>query len=79
VGRVQQSNLAGATVARTVYRGGYEGLGEAWAEFNRWVEGAGHDAAPELWECYTKGPESSAEPGKWETELYRPLAASPTS
>jgi effector-binding domain-containing protein len=33
VGRVQAGKMPAHTVARTVYQGGYEGLGEAWAEF----------------------------------------------
>ena len=28
-----------------------------------------------LWECYTSGPESSPDPGKWRTELNRPLTS----
>ena len=32
-GRVQPGELPATTVARTVYHGGYEGLGEAWGRF----------------------------------------------
>jgi effector-binding domain-containing protein len=72
-GRVQPGQLSAATVARTVYRGPYEGLGAAWGEFNAWIAAEGHTPAPNLWECYVAGPESSPDPAAWRTELNRPL------
>jgi len=73
-GRVQMSRLPAARVARSVYRGGYEGLGQAWGEFIAWVDGEGLDAQDRLWECYLTGPESGKDPDQWRTELNRPLA-----
>jgi effector-binding domain-containing protein len=73
-GRVTPGRLPAVKVARTVYHGGYEGLGTAWGEFEAWIAAAGHTAAPELWECYVKGPESGPDPAGWRTELNRPLA-----
>ena len=73
VGRVKPGLLPAATVARTVYRGPYEGLGTAWAEFDRWVRESGHTPADELWECYVAGPETGPDPSAWRTELNRPL------
>jgi effector-binding domain-containing protein len=73
-GRVQPGQLPATTVARTVYHGPYEGLGAAWGEFGAWMAAHGHTAAPDLWECYVAGPESSADPATWRTELNRPLA-----
>ncbi|GAB3255941.1 GyrI-like domain-containing protein [Chitinimonas naiadis] len=72
-GRVKGSELRAATVARTVYHGAYEGLGPAWGEFEAWITINGHKSAPDLWECYVVGPESSPEPANWRTELNRPL------
>jgi len=72
-GRVRASKLPAATVARTVYRGPYEGLGSAWGEFEKWIASEGHRPAADLWECYIAGPESSADPATWRTELNRPL------
>ena len=72
-GRVKLSKLPAAKVARTIYRGGYEGLGAAWGEFNTWLEAAGLDTQDSLWECYTSGPESSPDSSHWCTELNRPL------
>jgi effector-binding domain-containing protein len=72
-GRVKAGQLPAATVARTVYRGPYEGLGSAWAEFSGWIAAEGHKPAPDLWECYVSGPESNPDPAAWRTELNRPL------
>ena len=72
-GRVVAGELPAARVARTVYHGGFEGLGGAWAELNEWIAANGHTAAPDLWESYVYGPESSPDPATWRTELSRPL------
>ena len=72
-GRVVASQLPAATVARTIYRGDYEGLGAAWGEFCQWISAQGHKAADNLWERYLVGPETSPDPAKWETELNRPV------
>lgn len=73
VGRVKAGSLPAATVARTVYHGGYEGLGDAWGSFMDWIEAQGLSPAADLWECYVAGPESSANPADWRTVLNRPL------
>lgn len=75
-GRVQAGMRAASTVARTVFHGSYEGLGDAWGDFMAWIEAEGHTPAPDLWEVYAKGPESSSDPDDWRTELNRPLIAS---
>lgn len=72
-GRVTMSKLPAAKVVRTIYRGGYEGLGAAWGEFCAWIETEGLNVQDSLWECYLSGPESSPDPDKWRTELNRPL------
>lgn len=72
-GRVRPGELPAAKVARTVYHGDYEGLGDAWGDFNDWIVANGHTPASDLWECYLAGPESSSEPAAWSTELNRPL------
>lgn len=75
-GRVMPGVLPAATVARTVYRGGYEGLGSAWGEFKAWIAAEGHAEAADLWECYVAGPETGPDPATWRTELNQPLVAS---
>lgn len=72
-GRMKPGRLPATRVARTTYRGPYEGLGPAWGEFGAWIAANGHTPAPDLWECYVAGPESSPDPAHWRTELNRPL------
>lgn len=72
-GRVRAGELPARRVARTVYQGGYEGLAAAWGELDAWIAANGHTPAPDLWECYVAGPESSPDPATWRTELNRPL------
>ena len=72
-GRVEPGQLRAGRVARTVHRGPYEGLPEAWAEFAAWIDAQGLSAAETLWESYAAGPESGSDPWKWRTELTRLL------
>jgi effector-binding domain-containing protein len=72
-GRVERGELRAATVARTVYRGPYEGLHAAWAEFGNWIKANGYTPASDLWEVYLSGPDASSNPDDWRTELNRPL------
>jgi len=72
-GRVQPSHLPSVRVARTVYHGPYEQLGNAWGEFMAWIEAEGHTSAENLWECYVTGPSDNPDPNSWCTELNSPL------
>ena len=72
-GRVKAGEIPAAKVARTVYSGPYEELGDGWGEFSKWISAEGHRTRPDLWERYVTGPESSADPATWRTELNQPL------
>ncbi|MDB5172780.1 MAG: transcriptional regulator, effector-binding domain/component, partial [Phycisphaerales bacterium] len=72
-GRVANGQLPAATVARTVYRGPYEGLPAAWGEFMKWITAQGHTPAATLWETYLTDPSTNPDPNSWQTELTRPL------
>ncbi len=73
-GRVKMSKLPAVKVVRTIYQGGYEGLGAAWGEFCKWIEAAGLNVQESLWESYLTDPESNPDPDTWRTELNRPLS-----
>ena len=73
VGRVKPGQLPATRVARTVYRGRFEGLFAAWGEFDAWVAAEGLTPGPDLWECYLSGPEANPDPATYRTELNRPL------
>lgn len=73
-GRVQAGELPGAArVARTVYHGGYAGLGEGWGAFDAWLTEQGLRSAENLWERYVVGPETGDDESAYRTELVRPL------
>lgn len=74
VDRVYTGELEAARVARTVYSGNYAGLAAAWGEFMAWIEANSYEAREDLWERYVVGPDTSARPEEWRTELNRPLA-----
>jgi effector-binding domain-containing protein len=74
-GRVRPGEWPAMTAARTIYRGPYEGLVDAWREFHAWIEAEGHTPGTGVWERYLVGPESSRDPADWRTELNRPLVA----
>jgi effector-binding domain-containing protein len=72
-GRVKPSQLPSMKVARTIYHGPYEGLGNAWGELRSWVKTNGHTSAENLWECYLTDPSANPDPATWRTELNCPL------
>lgn len=72
-GRVRPGAWPAMRVARTVYRGEYEGLGAAWGKFTAWIAGEGLREAEDLWERYLIDPSCSQNPAAWRTELNRPL------
>ncbi|MBW8882773.1 MAG: SRPBCC domain-containing protein [Asticcacaulis sp.] len=72
-GRVETGELPAHRVARTVYTGGYEGLGNGWGQFMNWLREQKLAFAPDLWEVYTKGPESGTDSSQYQTQLNRPL------
>jgi effector-binding domain-containing protein len=74
-GRVQNGTLPATKVARTIYRGPYEGLGDAWGQLEQWIKANGRASAATLWETYVTDPAENADSSTWRTELSRPLEA----
>ncbi len=72
-GRVKAGQRPALRVARTVYHGPYERLGDAWEKFDEWIVAQGHKRGADVWESYLTGPESGGDPSTWRTELSRPL------
>jgi effector-binding domain-containing protein len=68
-GEIEGKTWPAMTVAQTELRGNYDKLGAAWGEFVAWTEQQGLSMAPDLWEVYRIGPESSNNPDDWRTEL----------
>lgn len=72
-GRVVPGEIRAARTARTVYRGGYESLGQGWGEFMAWIKAQDLTPADDLWEAYVTGPESGSDGTGYATQLNRPL------
>lgn len=75
LGRVVPREIPALTVAYTVFHGGYERLSEGWQAFGEWMAANHHVPEGDSYEVYSLGPESSANPADWRTELRRPLRA----
>jgi uncharacterized protein YndB with AHSA1/START domain/effector-binding domain-containing protein len=74
VGRVTPGEIPAATVARTIYHGGYESLSAGWERLMAWIETQDRTHGQSLWEVYLTDPSTSPDPSTWRTELNRPLA-----
>jgi effector-binding domain-containing protein len=70
---VRQSILQPRKVARTIHRGSFEELGQAWGALMSWVSAQRLPACIDFFECYAKGPETSPDSARWETVLSVPL------
>lgn len=74
-GRVMPTVLPAGRAARATYHGNYDRLGAAWGELRQWIAAKGLTTREEFWEVYLVGPDSSANPADWRTQLNWPLAA----
>ncbi|MEZ4329099.1 MAG: GyrI-like domain-containing protein [Polyangiales bacterium] len=72
-GRVVPGDWPATRVARAIYQGPYEGLGEAWGAFKAWVAAQGLTGRDDLYERYLVGPESTTDGTQFRTELNQPL------
>jgi effector-binding domain-containing protein len=64
---------AGATV-EVVHQGPYESLPTTYEELTAWFEENGMTPPTVMWEEYLVGPESEADPGRWQTRIVYPMA-----
>lgn len=68
-GRVLPGSIPSRPAVRTMYAGPYEGLHQAWTEFQHWVEESGRARDVDGLEIYTVNPGSTSDPSAWRTEL----------
>ena len=73
-GHVKEGSLPSLRVARTIHRGPYTGLHDAWMQFKSWMAANSHTGAGPIWERYLSGPETSQNPADWQTELNCPIS-----
>lgn len=72
-GDVVASTLPGGRVARLVYHGAYDGLGEAWGGFLAWVGDQGLTPSGPMWEVYVTEPTPETDPATLQTDLFVPV------
>ena len=72
-GRVKSGKRPAMKAARTIYHGGYEGLGNAWGQFMAQLKNQGIATTEELYETYAVGPESGPDGSQYRTMLCKPL------
>jgi effector-binding domain-containing protein len=70
-GRVYPAVWKAMRLARTVYTGDFQGLGDAWGNFIEWIARRDLKASGELWERYVS--QSESDPGSCHTELSKEL------
>jgi len=70
---IEAGSLHAGAVAMTVHHGGYDGLGEAHAAVQAWIERQGIETAGPPWESYVTDPGQVPDPKDWKTEVYWPI------
>ncbi len=72
-GTIFAGTLPGGPVATTMHAGPYEGLPDAYAAIEQWIEAEGLAASGPPWECYVNDPGDFPDPKDWKTEVFWPL------
>jgi effector-binding domain-containing protein len=73
-GEVTGSKLPACTAVMTTHVGPYDGLPEAHAACDRWIQENGKEFAGPCWEVYITDPDREPDTSKWITEVYYPVA-----
>ncbi len=73
-GDIEVGELEAGPAATTVHTGPYDGLGDAHAAVQRWIEANGLTAGVAPWEVYLTDPGEVPNPAEWKTEIVWPLA-----
>jgi AraC family transcriptional regulator len=72
---ISADTLPGGFAATTLHTGPYDGLPDAYAAIQQWVEAEGLAAAGAPWESYVNDPSEHADPSEWKTEVFWPVRA----
>ena len=72
-GRVEPGTIPAMTVARTLYRGPYTHLPQAWVEFRAWTVSQQLPTDTQVIERYVVNPSTTLDPDQLQTELVWPL------
>lgn len=66
-------SLPGGPAIVAVHSGPYDTLGQTYAELTEWMTEQNLKPAGDMWEEYLVGPDSEANPAKWQTRIVFPL------
>lgn len=72
-GGIGRGTLGGVTVARTVYRGPYDTIAEAFAAVAGWIQQHGYETAGAPWETYLTSPDEGTAPAATLTDICWPI------
>jgi AraC family transcriptional regulator len=72
-GEIKAETLPGGWAAVTIHAGPYDGLSEAHAAVQQWIEAEGLAAAGGPWESYITDPGDFPDPKDWKTEIFWPV------
>ena len=77
-GEMQPGSLPAGPAAFAVHVGGYDRLPDTHAAIERWIEAQGYQVGGAPWESYVTDPAQHPDPADWRTEVYWPLARTPS-
>lgn len=70
---ITAGELCAGDVARTIHKGPYDGLREAYAALEKWIAAEGLEMAGAPWEVYLTDPGELPNPEEWLTEILWPV------
>jgi effector-binding domain-containing protein len=70
---VGASELPGGRAARTIHRGPYTALGDAYSSLHDWIHAQGYDEGDGLWEACIDNPEEVTDVAQLRTEITWPV------
>lgn len=73
-GDVEPGHLPAGTVARTIHRGGFDGLGDSWGRLGAWIGERQLEPSESMWEVYLTEPTPEMDPADLRTELNWPVS-----
>lgn len=72
-GDVVVTMLPGGATVEVIHQGSYDDLSSTYEELTAWFKDNGMTPPAVMWEEYLVGPESSADPGHWQTRIVYPV------
>lgn len=70
---IEAGVLPGGKTATTIHTGLYDGLSDAQAAMERWVDAEGHTARAPMWFVYLTDPAEVPNPEEWQTQVLCPI------